>query len=598
MTTRARATRALATLWPKQQYAFDLIWRERVEQLLYGGAAGGGKSALARALACYLAVLWPGSTVPIFRRTDQELQSGHINRWLEDVDPFVKGGRFFQQKMEYHWPSPPWCWCPKDGPCPHSSVTAFRHIDDNRGARKYQGAEFAAELIDEATHFLGADIDFLYTRVRAEENDRNPRDIVGPDGRTYHFPGWPGWLRLQVLTANPGDVGMQYMLDNYIMPEAGLDAMAARDEGDLLAVPRAIVEGPTPLVHPTLGVAVWDAPIRNTAGEEDFLRVDMRGGQQWTVRIELGPPLGSVDVRRAFVPARLPDNPSLNAEEYAATLAVGSAENRRRLLDGDWTYAEDRLFKVLSKEVHQVDGRRVFGRDRAGGMAPPPADYLRGIGLDHGTAKPTAAVWVCLEDEGFFVAYREYYAPGPVGTHVRAIKEGMAWDGHTDLRIQADPRMWHRTQGVDQQVSVAAIYEHLGEPPLDPGERRAAYAQGIRLAQSKIEDRAALMGLEEMLEPNPERMFPGWHPRSGQYGAPMLFIAEQCPNLWRELVSLRRPPLERDGMYGEGIKNGQADHAFDAIKRIATVLRHAAVAIRVRPVGGPRRIVEAVGVGR
>ena len=588
MTTET-PTRALYAFHPKQRYAFDLIWRERVEQMLYGGAAGGAKSHFVRGGAAYLAVLWPGSTIGIFRRTDAELQANHINKWLEEVDPFVQGGRFFQQKMEYHWPSPPWCWCPKGEPCAHSSVTAFRHIDDNRGARKHQGAEFAAEFIDEATHFRGPDIDFLYTRVRAEENDRNAHGVVGPNGRVYQFPGWPGWLRLQVLTANPGDVGMQYMLDNYINPVEGMESMAARDEGDMLLVPRAIVDGPTPLTHPALGTQVWDEPI----GEDGFLRVDLRGGQIWTVEIDIGGAYGKVEVRRAFVPARLQDNPSLDPVEYAATLAVGSAENRRRLLDGDWTYSEDRLFKVLSKEVHRVDGRRIFGHNQLGETRPPPADYLRGIGLDHGTAKPTAAIWLCLEDEGFYVAYREYYAPGPVGTHVRAIKAIMLWDGHTDLRLQADPRMWHRTQGVDQQVSVAAIYEHLGEPPLDPGERRAAYAQGIHLSQSKIEDRAALMGLEEMLEPNAERLFPGWHPRSGQYGAPMLFITEDCPNLWRELVALRRPAMEHDGMYGEGIKNGQADHAFDAIKRIATPLRHASIAIKSRPAAGPRRILEA-----
>lgn len=593
MTTEAPA-RDLYKLWPKQAFAWELIWRERIEQMMFGGAKGGGKSAFVRAGAAFLAVAWPGSFVGIFRRTDKELQMGHISKWLEEVDPFIPGGRFFQQKMEYHWPSPQWCWCPKGEPCAHSSVTAFCHIDDNRGAHKYQGAEFAAILPDEGTHFRGADLDFLYMHVRADEDKKTAHPVTGPDGRAYQYPGWPGWLRLQVITANPGDVGMQYMLDNYIDPVQGMESMAARDEGDMLLTPRAIVDGPTPLVHPTLGTQQWRAPIDNADGSEGYLDVDMRGGQMWTVQIDLGPPFGAVNVRRAFVPSRLRDNPSLDPQEYAATMAVGSAENRRRLLDGDWSYSEDRLFKVLSKEVHQVDGRKIFGRNQIGETRPPPVDYMRGIGLDHGTAKPTAAVWLCLEDEGFYVAYHEYYSPGPVGKHVLAIKDAMLWDGHTDLRLQADPRMWHRTQGIDQQVSVAAIYEHLGEPPLDPGERRAAFAQGIHLTQSHIEDRAALMGLEEMLELDPERMFPGWHRRSGQYGAPLLFITEDCPNLWRELVALRRPAMEHDGMYGEGIKNGQADHAFDALKRIATPLRHASIAIKSRPgAGQPRRILEA-----
>ena len=149
----------------------------------------------------------------------------------------------------------------------------------------------------------------------------------------------------------------------------------------------------------------------------------------------------------------------------------------------------------------------------------------------------------------------------------------MEWDGHPELKLQADPRIWHQTQGVNERISVAAIYEHLGEPPEDPIQRQMMYHRGIRLTQSHIRDDAALLAIEDMLEPDAERAFPFWHERAGQYGSPLLFITEECPNLWRELTALRRPPMERDGMYGEGIKNGQADHAFDALKRIAGPLR-------------------------
>ena len=532
-------------------------------------------SQIVRILATTLAVKWPGARIGIFRRTDQELQANHVNKWLEEVDPYIAGGRFFQQKMEYHFPSPAWCWCPKGEPCAHSSVVAFRHVDDNRGARKQQGNEYAAELLDEATHFRGPDIDFLYTRVRPGNKDK-PRDIVGPDGATYRYPGWPDYLPLQLLTANPGDVGEAYMIANYIDPENGL-AIEGED-----ALPKRIVDGPHQLVHPIHQVPVWEEQITVPVELEDpdappsyeqrWQRVDMRGGRTWAVEIIL--PSGKVvKVKRAFIPSRLEDNPSLDPDEYAASLSVGSKENMRRLLEGDWTYSEDRVFKVLTRDTHLVQYASIFGD------GPPPFDLMRGIGLDAGTAKPTAAIWVCLEDEGFFIAYREYYSPGGVAKHVREIREIMDWDGHPDLRPQADPQMWRLNQSRgDDAISVAALYAFGGDPPDDPVERRMGMGRGINLVQSKVSDAAALAELESMLEPDPERLFPSWHARYGQYGAPLLFIADTCPNLWREMTMLKRPSMEADGAFGEGLKNGQPDHAFDAFKRIAGPLRRASYA--------------------
>ncbi|MDA2954067.1 MAG: hypothetical protein O2976_05585, partial [Actinomycetota bacterium] len=513
--------------------------------------------------------------------TDTELQDNHVLKWLAEVDPFVPGGRWFAQKMEYHWPSPAWCWCPKQAVCVHSSITAFEHIDDNRGARKYQGTEFAVEAIDEATHFRAVDLEFLYTRVRAEESVRTPHVEIGPNGKRYDHPGWPGYRQLQVMTANPGDVGHQYMLENYVDPEEGM-----RSQSEHI---RTIVDGPHPILHPEHGTSRWEERITGPDGAERWLTVDVSQGKVWTVEIDLGS-RGKTHVKRAFVPARLEDNPSLDPLEYAATLAVGSAENRHRLLEGDWTYAEDRVFMALNRDTHLVDGRRIFGETASGATRPPPKSWPRGAGQDHGTTKPTACVLVCLEDEGFLVAYREYYSPGPTGQHVRAIREMLQWDGHPDLTIEVDPRLFHRNSGIDTMISVADIYRFAGEPPTDPIERKMAQARGLNIRKSNSEDRAALDSMLDMIEPG-ERTFPYWHERAGQPGAPLLFITEDCPNLWRELIALRHGGRGDDGLYTEGVKTGQADHGFDAIKRIAEPLRRRVI---TPARGGPRYVLEAV----
>ena len=46
--------------------------------------------------------------------------------------------------------------------------------------------------------------------------------------------------------------------------------------------------------------------------------------------------IGTTDPERKFIPSRLSDNPTLNAEEYAATLHNLDPVTRRQLLDGDW----------------------------------------------------------------------------------------------------------------------------------------------------------------------------------------------------------------------------------------------------------------------
>ncbi len=560
---RPAATKApvLFRLWPKQMYAFNLVFEHGIDQLLFGGAGGGGKSQFERIVACYVAKAWPGSQFAIFRRTDSQLRENHTKKWLTDIHPYI-GGKFFVQQMEYIWPTPEWCWCPKRDKnglaiCAHSSQTLFRHVDAEHGVQKHQGAAYAAQGSDEATLLSGPDNEYLFTRVRSEDNEY-AKKIPGPDGREYDYPGWPGYHRLQILTANPGGVGQDWCYANFIDPMDGLERFPEQWED------KKIIGGPHPLTN-SRGQQVWTEYGEDLRGNEIEIEVDMRGGQRWTVEIDLPEGLGKETLTRAFVPAKVRDNPAVDAKRAAGQMAMGSAEQRRRFLEGDWSYAEDKVFKVLEPDIHQVNPEWVFGPSLR-----PPLSWPRGIGQDHGTTKPTACAWVTLEEEGFIICYQEYYKPGPIGEHVVAIRDLMLKDGHPELTLAGDPRIMHRNQGVKQQISVADIYRHGGEPAGTAGERRVQMREaGIRIKPSRITDEAALTALADLLEPDPNRIFPDWHPKRGQGGAPMLFFTTNVRAIWRELQNLRHPEIEEDGRYGEGIKDGQPDHGFDALKRIA-----------------------------
>jgi hypothetical protein len=567
-------TSTLFSLWPKQMIAFDLLFKHGVNQLLFGGAAGGAKSHFMRALACWVAVNWPGSTFAIFRKLDLQLKENHVKKWMKEIHPYV-GGRLFVQAMEYRWPSPDWCWCPKmdnqgKAICDHSSVTVFRHIDASDGVEKHQGASYAAQGPDEATHLSGPDLEYLFTRVRADGDDI-AKSVLGPNGQMYDYPGWDGWHQIQCLTANPGGVGQDWCYANFVDPMDGLARFPEHWED------KEIIDGPYPLTNDK-GEQVWTTWVRDLEGNPKEVVVDVQGGQTWTVLIHLGPPFGDVKLKRAFVPAKVLDNPAVDPVAYAANLAVGSAEQKNRFLNGDWSYSEDAVFQMLDKPTHVVKKERIWGADLR-----PPLSWPRRVGQDHGEAKPTACAWVTLEEEGFLICYMEYYKAGPIGDHVREIRDLMLIDGHPDIVLEGDPRIDHKTKGVKTLISVAQIYRHGGEPSPSPDARKLQMREvGIAIKASRIKDEAALLGLTDLLECDPSRQFPSWHQRAGEYGSPMLFFTEDVVQGFRELQNLRHPEIEEDGRYGEGIKDGQPDHFFDALKRVAGPF-HQAIA------RGPRR---------
>jgi hypothetical protein len=117
---------ALYTLWPRQQQAMQLLglgpdWetaRQPVEELLFGREAGGGKSALLRAVGVTLCTIWPGAVTPLFRRTYPELEETHIRRIQAEVPRTI--ATYHHDRHELRFPNGSvlefrYCWSPTDG---------------------------------------------------------------------------------------------------------------------------------------------------------------------------------------------------------------------------------------------------------------------------------------------------------------------------------------------------------------------------------------------------------------------------------------------------------------------------------------------------
>lgn len=190
-------------LHPKQVAAYE----SKATEILYGGAAGGGKSFFMRVAAVLWCSLIPGLQVYLFRRTYDDLIKNHI-----------EGSKGFRSMLAA-WEQQGWVkiveteirfW--------NGSKIYLCHCEHEKHRFKYQGAEIHVLLIDELTLFTEVIYRFLRTRVRMTS-------INVPDQFDGCFP--------RILCgSNPGNIGHGWVKATFIM------------DGDDKAVPMAIRQMP------------------------------------------------------------------------------------------------------------------------------------------------------------------------------------------------------------------------------------------------------------------------------------------------------------------------------------------------------------------
>lgn len=165
--------------------------QSQANEILYGGAAGGGKSHLMRVAAVLWAAGIPGLQVYIFRRIRDDLVKNHM-----------EGPKGFRAMLA------PWVLCgfvkivDDEIRFWNGSRIYLCHCKDEKDIYKYQGAEIHVLLIDELTHFTETMYRFLRGRVR----------MVGIN-LTQQFAG----LFPRIMCgANPGNIGHQWVKTGWI----------------------------------------------------------------------------------------------------------------------------------------------------------------------------------------------------------------------------------------------------------------------------------------------------------------------------------------------------------------------------------------------
>lgn len=206
-------------LHPKQLEAFN----STATEILYGGAAGGGKSHLMRIAAIVWCALIPGLQVYLFRRIRDDLIKNHMEGpkgFRAMLAGWVDCGFVTIVEDEIRF------W--------NGSKIYLCHCKDEKDRFKYQGAEIHVLLVDELTHFTEKIYRFLRNRVRMV-------GITIPEQYEGRFP------RI-ICGANPGGIGHQFVKMTFIDGATPLKIERTREtEGGMLRqfIPARLEDNPS-----------------------------------------------------------------------------------------------------------------------------------------------------------------------------------------------------------------------------------------------------------------------------------------------------------------------------------------------------------------
>ena len=178
----------------KRQQAFI---NASAPEVLFGGAAGGGKSYGQVVDALLFALKYPKSRQLILRRTYTELEKSLI-RTAQELYP----RDIFQYNSSKHY-----------GKFPNGSIIDFGYCDKEDDVFKYQSAEYDIIRFDELTHFTEFMYKYLTTRIRGVNNyPKQVKSSTNPGGVGHN------WVKERFIDIGPPNIqhGRRIFLPSFL----------------------------------------------------------------------------------------------------------------------------------------------------------------------------------------------------------------------------------------------------------------------------------------------------------------------------------------------------------------------------------------------
>lgn len=173
------------------------------DEVLFGGAAGGGKSYAQLIDALLFAAKYAGSKQLILRRTYPELERSLI---------LVHLGLYPKEIYSYNNSA-------HRGTFKNGSTIEFGYCDNEKDVFKYQSAEYDVIRFDELTHFTKTMYTYLISRLRGAN-------------------GYPKQVK---SSTNPGGVGHAWVKERFIDPAPPLQQIDT-EEGSRIFIPAKVQE--------------------------------------------------------------------------------------------------------------------------------------------------------------------------------------------------------------------------------------------------------------------------------------------------------------------------------------------------------------------
>lgn len=335
------------TLDPTPRGKLAHLLAGKVDWLLCGGAAGGGKSETLAFHAWELDKKIPGHHSLVLRTSLPELRRSFI---LRTIVRYAQTGDDKIAKLRSIDNVKAWWW-------ENGSVQEFGYCSRDADVGQFLSAEYDLVCFDESTQFSPYMITMILGRLRTTR-------AKAARGARPHA----------LLASNPGDIGHPWHYDLFIEPT---------EYGQWIVV-LDISEG----MHDADGNVDWDKcrivdriPCPTTI--EEALAFELHTDPETQLSI-------------GFVPFKATDNPMLDPSVRKGLNALPELE-RRQKRDGDWDTFVGKYFTTFERDIHVIEPFTV------------PASWDHAIGLDHGWSAPYAAVFGAWDEDGNCYIWEEDY---------------------------------------------------------------------------------------------------------------------------------------------------------------------------------------------